>query len=172
MINLATGQRWYVVQTRPHAEARAAQNLKRQGFGTYLPRYCKRRRHARRVENVTAPLFPRYLFVAADLATQRWRAIHSTFGVSQLVCHGEAPVPVTESILQELWRRQDEAGYVRLDSAPRFSPGDKVRVSDGVFSSCLGLFEGMTDSQRVAILLDLLGRKVKVVLDAELVEAA
>jgi transcriptional antiterminator RfaH len=171
-MHLAVSPRWYVVQTRPHAEARAAQNLERQGFGTYLPRYLKRRRHARRTETVAAPLFPRYLFVAADLASQRWRAIHSTFGVSHLVCHGEAPVPVTEAILQELWCRQDDAGYVRLDSAPRFSPGDKVRVSDGVFSACLGLFEGMTDSQRVAILLDLLGRKVKVVLDAELVEAA
>ena len=171
-MHLAVSQRWYVVQTRPHAEARAAQNLERQGFATYLPRYRKRRRHARRIETVAAPLFPRYLFVAADLASQRWRAIHSTFGVSQLLCHGEAPVPVMEAILRELWCRQDDAGYVRLDSAARFSPGDKVRISDGVFSACLGLFEGMTDSQRVAILLDLLGRKVKVVLDAELVEAA
>jgi transcriptional antiterminator RfaH len=171
-MNPANGQRWYVVQTRPHAEIKAAQNLERQGFATYLPRYRKRRRHARRIETVAVPLFPRYLFVAADLASQRWRAIHSTFGVSQLVCHGEAPVPVTEAILQELWCRQDDAGYVRVDLAPRFSPGDKVRVSGGVFSACLGLFEGMTDSQRVAILLDLLGRKVKVVLDTELVEAA
>ena len=171
-MNLPRSHRWYVVQTRPHAEAKAAQNLERQGFGAYLPRYRKRRRHARRTETVAAALFPRYLFVAADLAGQRWRAIHSTSGVSQLVCHGEGPVPVSEAILQELWRRQDDAGYVRLDSAAGFSPGDKVRVSDGVFSTCLGLFEGMTDSQRAAILLDLLGRKVKVVLNAELVEAA
>ena len=31
--------RWYVVQTRPHAEAKAAAHLERQGFGIYLPRY-------------------------------------------------------------------------------------------------------------------------------------
>ena len=39
---------------------------------------------------------------------------------------------------------------------------DAVRVIQGVFASCLGLFEGMTDGERVAILLDLQGRKVRV----------
>jgi hypothetical protein len=42
-------------------------------------------------------------------------------------------------------------------------------VLDGVFSACLGLFESMTDSERIAILL---GRKVRVVLDADAIEAA
>ena len=171
-MKLAIGQRWYVVRTRPHAEAKAAFHLERQGFVTYLPRYLKRRRHARRIETVAAPLFPRYLFVAADLATQCWRAIHSTLGVSQLVCNGEAPVPVADAILQQFWCRHDNTGYVRLETAPRFAPGDKVRVADGVFSACLGLFQGVTDAQRVAILIDLLGRRVKVVIDADLVEAA
>jgi transcriptional antiterminator RfaH len=39
--------RWYVAQTQPNAEAKAVAHLNRQGFGTYLPRYLKRRRHAR-----------------------------------------------------------------------------------------------------------------------------
>ena len=54
----------------------------------------------------------------------------------------------------------------------RFAPGDKVRVIDGVFDACLGLFEGMADRERVAILLDLLGRKVRVILDGDAVAAA
>ena len=66
------------------------------GFETYLPRYEKRRRHARRVETVAAPLFPRYLFVAIDLASQRWRSIHSTIGVSRLVCNGEDPAVLAD----------------------------------------------------------------------------
>ena len=60
---------WYVVHTHPRAEAKALLNLDRQGFSCYLPRYLKRRRHARRLETVAAPLFPRYLFVALDLAS-------------------------------------------------------------------------------------------------------
>src|SRR5262245_40932394 len=161
-----TATRWYVVQTRPHAENKAAVHLDRQGFGTYLPRYLKRRRHARRIETVAAPLFPRYLFVAVDLAAQRWRAIQSTGGVAHLVSHGEEPVPVAAGVVEALQRRHDERGFVRLAQKPRFAPGERIRVLDGVFSTCLGLFECMADNERIAVLLDLLGRKVKVVLDA------
>lgn len=67
--------RWYVVQTQVNGEARAAQNLMRQGFEIYLPRYLKRRRHARKIDLTAKPLFPRYMFVAVDVATQRWRSI-------------------------------------------------------------------------------------------------
>jgi transcriptional antiterminator RfaH len=86
-----SGANWYVAHTHVHAEAKAAINLARQGYSVFLPRYCKRRRHARRIEMiVSAPLFPRYLFVLIDLASQRWRAIESTFGVHHLVCHPRA----------------------------------------------------------------------------------
>ena len=51
-MNLANIDAWYVVQTQPHAETKASLHLVRQGFATYLPRYLKRRRHARRVDTV------------------------------------------------------------------------------------------------------------------------
>src|SRR5215471_6989577 len=136
-------QRWYVVQTQPHAETRAVAHLMRQGFETYLPRYLKRRRHARRVETVAAPLFPRYLFVAVDMATQRWRSIQSTIGVTRLVCNGEEPAAVADEIVDGLRRREDPNGLVKLEARPRFRHGDKIRILDGVFSECLGLFEGI-----------------------------
>jgi len=164
--------RWFVAHTQPHGEAKATLHLKRQGFETYVPSYLKRRRHARKIETVTAPLFPRYLFVAFDISVQRWRSICSTFGVSRLVCNGDDPTAVPEGIIEALKRREDANGFIKLDSRPRFRPGDEIRVLDGAFSSCLGLFEGMAERERIAILLDLLGRKVRVVLDADLVVAA
>ena len=163
---------WYAVQTHPHAEAKAAAHLKRQGYLIYLPRYLKRRRHARRVEIVPAPLFPRYLFVAIDMLTQRWRAVQSTVGVSRLVCSGEEPAILPAAVISELQGRHNEAGFVQLDLRPTFAPGDRIRVAEGAFASCLGLFEGMADRERVAILLDLLGRKVRVVLDGDAIVAA
>jgi len=167
----AAGPRWYAVQTHPHAEERAARHLQRQGFGCYLPRYLKRRRHARQVEVVPAALFPRYLFVRIDLAVQRWRSIHSTVGVSHLVCHGNDPAPLADEVITQL-RGQEVDGFVRLPVRPRFAPGDAVRVLDGAFASCVGLFEGMKDGERVAILLDLLGRKVRLVLEGDCIAAA
>jgi transcriptional antiterminator RfaH len=163
---------WYVVQTQVNAEAKAARNLVRQGFEIYLPRYLKRRSHARKVEKVTAPLFPRYLFVRIDMATQRWRSIQSTFGVSHLVCNGSDPAPVAQQVLSALKAREDESGYVRLDQRPKFALGEKVRVLAGVFAENFGLFDGLADRDRIAILLDLLGRKVRVSIEADMVATA
>jgi len=166
------GQRWYVVQSHPNAEHKAVLNLERQGFATYLPRYLKRRRHARRVEVVPVPLFPRYLFVGIDLEVQRWRSIFSTLGVSRLVCNGEQPTPIAELVIANLKSREDEGGFVRLNTPILFRAGDKIRILDGAFADCLGLYDGMKDSERVAVLLDLLGRKVRVTVDVEAVTAA
>jgi transcriptional antiterminator RfaH len=164
--------RWFVAHTHPHAEGKATSHLSRQGFEIYFPRYLKRWRHARRIEIVAAPLFPRYLFVAIDLNVQRWRSIYSTVGVSRLVCNGDDPSPVPDGIVEALKQREDSGGFIKLDARPPFRAGDKIRVLDGAFSSCLGLFESMAERERIAILLDLLGRKVRVVLDADLVAAA
>ena len=164
--------RWFVAHTQPHAEGKATAHLNRQGFEIYFPRYLKRRRHARRIETVPAPLFPRYLFVAVDLAAQRWRSIYSTVGVTRLVCNGDKPSPVPDGVVEALKSREDTDGFIKLDRRLPFRAGDKIRVLDGVFSSCFGLFEGLAERERIAILLDLLGRKVRVVLDADLIAAA
>jgi transcriptional antiterminator RfaH len=166
------GSRWYVAQTHPHAEAKATFHLQRQGFAVYGPRHLKQRRHARRVEKVTAPLFPGYLFVAIDLATQRWLAIDSTTGVTRLVRDGERPAPVPLRVIDGLKAREDSDGFVQLERQPRFSPGDKVRIAGGALIDCFGLYEGMNARERVSVLLELLGRKVRVTLASEIIEAA
>jgi transcriptional antiterminator RfaH len=168
----AISVRWYVVQTQVNGELKAAQNLLRQGFGVYLPRYQKRRRHARKIDIAAKPLFPRYLFVAIDMATQRWRSIQSTFGVARLVCNGDDPAMVPEGVVSALKAREDEKGFIRLKGKPSFAPGDGVRVLAGAFMDSAGLFNGMADHDRVSILLDMLGRKVRVLLDADMVAAA
>jgi len=164
--------RWYVAQTHLHAEGKALQHLRRQGFEVYLPRYLKQRRHARRIDTVAAPLFPRYLFVAIDLTAQRWYSIDSTIGIAKLIRYGEVPVAVPDAIVEGLRCRENADGFVQLERQPRFSPGDKIRISHGAFSDCLGLYETISGNDRSAILLDLLGRKVRVVLENALIDAA
>jgi transcriptional antiterminator RfaH len=167
-----TGTCWHVVQAHVHAEAKAQMHLARQGFEAYLPCYLKRRRHARRVDIVPAPLYPGYLFVAFDPLVARWRSIRSTVGVTQLLCNGDLPTTIDNTIIDGLKKREDEQGFIQLVRRPQFACGDKVRVQDGLFNDCLGLFEHMTDRERVVILLDLLGRKVRVTLSEELIAAA
>jgi len=163
---------WYVVQTLPNGEAKAALNLRRQGFEVYCPRYVRQRRHARKVDAVVKPLFPRYLFVVIDRTAQRWRSIQSTFGVARLVCNGDEPSRVPEGVIGAIRARENDKGLVALDPKPAFVPGDRVRVVAGAFADNLGLFGGLADRDRVSILLEMLGRKVRVLLDADMVAAA
>jgi len=165
-------RRWFAVHTRPQAEPCARDQLGAQGFSVFLPQYLRKRTHARRVECKPYPLFPRYLFVEIDLAVQRWRSINGTLGVSRLIGNDDSPTPVASGVVEELMRRRDAAGLIELAEGPRFVLGDKVRILGGAFASVLGLYEGLADRDRVSILVDLLGRKVRVTLDAPDVEKA
>src|SRR5258708_38497782 len=117
-------------------------------------------------------LFPRYLFVAIDVATQRWRSIQSTFGVARLVSNGDDPTMLPEGVIRALKAREDDSGFITMESKPAFAPGDKVRVLAGAFMECAGLFNGLADHGHVSVLLELLGRKVRVCLYADMVAAA
>lgn len=164
--------RWYVVHTQVGAEAKALQHLIRQGYTAYLPQYRRRRRHARRVEIVRAPLFPRYLFVQLDLARAAWRAIRSTVGVVHLVCTGEnAPAPVPPGVVEGIRAREDCEGLVAVADPAPFRVGEAVRIVKGAFANQIGLFDGQTDEQRVNLLLDLLGRRMQLKLPLDFIAA-
>lgn len=169
----SSGSAWYVAQTQLQSEAKASANLAQQGFEVYLPRYLRTVRHARRVNVVRAPLFPNYLFVRLDLETQRWRAINSTVGVKRLVGHDGTPARISSSVVDDLKEHETADGFSSMVSpVVRFKAGDAVRILRGAFDSCRGIFQGRTDHERVEILLDMLGRKVRVVTDAQLIEPA
>lgn len=153
-------KRWFVVYTRAASEERAAHHLAFQGFKAYLPRYRKNRRHARRVQEVLRPLFPRYLFVRLNLDVERWRSINGTFGVSRVICHGNLPTPVPDGVVEAIVARETSPGIVELDP-PQFRPGEAVRIEQGAFADRVGLFLEMADAKRVVLLLDLMGRTVR-----------
>jgi transcriptional antiterminator RfaH len=164
---------WFAVHCQPLAEQRAAANLRRQGYETYLPLYRRRRSHARRVELVERPLFPRYLFVRFDPAVDRWRPILSTFGVCGLVRIGDTPLPVPTRVVEALQRGQAERMFDEsLEPSRKFTVGAGIRVLAGPFADLVGKFQGLADAERVVVLLDLLGREVRVRLPSRAVAAA
>jgi transcriptional antiterminator RfaH len=151
---------WFAVHTLPRMEGKAVFNLERQGFTVYCPKHLKRRSHARRVDRVPAPLFPRYLFVAIDRAVQGWRSIRSTMGVADIVRAGDEPAPVPGIIVDEIRAREDANGYVALLPAHRLTKGQSVQIVEGAFAGAKALVECLCDEQRVTLLIDMLGRRV------------
>lgn len=155
-------KQWFAVYTHPRGEATAVENLLRQGFEVFFPRYLKRRSHARKVETAPAPLFPRYLFIAFDVADPGWRVVRSTRGVIDLVRSRQDPAPVPDAIIDEIRKRQDDEGFVVLAHHVKLGRGDKITIETGPFASYEAIFEAMRDNDRVVALLSLLGRQVVV----------
>lgn len=148
--------KWYVIHTKPHQEARAEENLARQGYECLLPmlRTEKLRRGKLVVES--EPLFPRYLFVrlGTDLGDPSWAPIRSTKGVSKLVRFGDTPGQVAEELIDLLRQRMD------APPAPErlFAPGERVTIADGPFAGIEGVFQMAEGERRAMVLIDLLGR--------------
>jgi transcriptional antiterminator RfaH len=163
---------WYAVHTRPNAEVKALENLLCQGYHAYLPRYRAQISHARRLQTVLRPLFPRYLFAGVDRGAMRWRPILSTVGVSGVVRSGDEPAPVAPEIVAAL-RAQESAGALDGLARRRLPPvGEPVRISGGAFADMVGRLLELRDQDRVVVLLELLGRKVRAQIEAASVEAA
>jgi transcriptional antiterminator RfaH len=164
-------ERWYVVRSHPHHEVRAAHHLRAQNFTVYLPCYRRRRRHARRVEVVRAPLFPRYLFVQMDIERCQWRSINGTIGVHYLLSDNEHPIPVSDATIESIRTRENDDGLVVVSPAG-LRQGQHVRIIEGPFADYSGIFDSASDDDRVALLLDLLGRQVRIKIAVDSVEVA
>jgi transcription elongation factor/antiterminator RfaH len=160
---LQPATRWYAVQTRPASERFAEENLRRQGYDTYLPQVRRTVRHARRQRDVLRPLFPRYLFVALDVETAGWRSVRGTFGVRSLVMEGERPLPVPRGLVERMIAVSDADG--RIDLRCELAPGSPVKFLRGPFANRLGTLAARKDADRVAVLLEILGATREVEVD-------
>ena len=158
---------WHAVYCEARMETWARVNLWERGFEVYLPRYEKRRRHARRSDLVARPLFPGYLFVRADLGAGDRHHVDSAPGVRRMVSFGDSTPPIADHIIEEIRGREDEDGLIRLDKPASFRRGEALRIVEGAFANQIGLFQELSDDQRVFLLLDLLGGKVRVRVPAE-----
>lgn len=159
--------RWYVIRTHVNRERVAVANLRAQGFTAYLPVYRKIWRHARREEVRLAALFPRYLFIRLDLARDRWHPVLSTSGVQALIMNDGIPTPVPAGLVEELQVAGNDGDPVPLHRWLSFRKGERVSPISGPFAGHVGKFEDLKDDERASILLDILGRDVRVTVQAE-----
>jgi len=160
---LSEGERWYAVHTLPFAETRAERHLQRQEFRTFQPKRHKTIRHARKLNTVEAPFFPRYLFIVLDLTRDQWRSVNGTIGVSRLVMCGDRPHPVPLGVVEALIEAADARGILQLGRKLRL--GESVRMMAGPFAEQIAILDKLDDSGRVRVLLHILGRPVAISTD-------
>jgi len=164
---------WCVAYTQPLKELVAKKNLQDMGYEVYAPRFKKMRRHARKVEEVLAPLFPRYIFVGMDMKSVQWRSVNGARGVSHLLMSNDLkPAQVPCRVIDELRGQEVSGGVVPVASLVIFSKGDKVLICEGAFKDQEARFDILDDKNRVHLLLDFMGREMKTTLPVYAVEAA
>ncbi|MBT7077129.1 MAG: transcriptional activator RfaH [Pelagibacterales bacterium] len=151
---------WCVVYTNVNKETIAEKNLIGQNFITYMPKYKKIISHARKISTVIKPLFPRYLFVNVDLVAQRWPIINSTYGVNVIISMEGKPVIISEDIINKIKLCEKPDENINVVPYSIMTKGDEVNILEGVFSGKKGIFNGLTDNNRVKVLFNLLGKEV------------
>lgn len=150
---------WYAVRTQSNFEAQTKLHLEEGGAEVYLPRVI----NARRI----VPLFGGYLFVKVFPA---WMWIKRTRGVIDVLGSSRSgdPSMISDGEIDRLKEMHDASGFIILperQKASKFRLGDKVRMASGLFRDFRGLYDGQEPGDRVAVLLDMLGRKVRFVAD-------
>ncbi len=168
-LSLERGERWFVARVHPNRENSAQFNLDRLGFRSFAPRVRRTIRHARKLRNVLAPLFPGYIFLILDLSKDRWRAVNSTFGVASLIMGAEQPMPVPCGVVEALVITEN-SGLVRADNDLEI--GQRVRIVSGPFADALCRLVHLDDRGRVRVLLELMGTEVTAQLDRSYVAPA
>jgi transcriptional antiterminator RfaH len=164
--------RWYTVFIRPRGEGKVLENLLRQGYSAYLPRYRTRVSHARRQKTVLQPLFPGYPFSGIDRESMRWRPILSTARAADVVRAGDEPVAVPSRIVAAI-RAREKAGYFdRLSPQRSLRLGELVRITASAFEDMVRTLVELRDQDRIVVLLGWLGCLVRAELQTETVEAA
>lgn len=151
--------RWVAINTHPHRERIAVENLFRQQFTVYCPTELRRVRHARRVQDVSRPLFPGYVFaeVAPDLT--QWRSILSTYGVRALIRCGDRPAFVKPGFIEGLRAREID-GVIAKPVAP-YRIGQEVRLNGGPFDGLIATIIEMNEKDRLVLLMRLLSQDIR-----------
>jgi len=165
--NLEKIQRdWYVVYSKPHKEEQARFYLRMKGLDVFFPRLDLVRVAEKRKRVI--PLFPNYLFVRLNLQSESHYVIWSP-GVKRIVCFGDRPIPLDETVVDFLKQQTDGEGVIRAHSQLR--PGQEVEIRGGPFDGLIAIIQDPPDDKgRVKILLKLLSRQISVKLGVEFIK--
>ena len=160
---------WYVIQTKPKKEEDAKSYLSMKGLEIFSPLMENFVIKNGKINKEFKPLFPSYIFgrfnLEQDYSLVRWaRGVKKILGLG-----GGYPTPISEEVVEIIKRRTDQQGIVR--KTYHFKANDVIRVKSGPLKDLIGIFERwVSDTDRVRILLNLIGYQPAVEIHCSLIE--
>lgn len=161
-------QHWYALYTKPKAEYKVATALEQAGIEVFLPEIQTKEEP----QMVMEPFFPCYLFMSANLQrldTSVWKWMP---GLRHIVAYGDQPIHLSPEIIRLIRSKIVQLNTKLSDSpAPKFEPGDSVRIMHGPLQDMEAIFEGpTTPSKRVHVLLTILEQQRRIRVNAADIE--
>lgn len=159
--------RWFAIYTKPAKEDLVVEYISRMRVECFNPKIKKGRKIWGALKEVSAPLFPCYVF--AKVSESCMPAIRYARGVRRVVGAGNAPTPIDEQIINFIRSHTHQENHPA--PVPEFMRGDRVLINRGSFYGLEGIFlEDVSSSDRVSILLKAIEWQVRVTVEKSAVE--
>jgi transcription antitermination factor NusG len=156
---------WYALQVRTRWESSTTTLLSGKGFQTFLPTYKTEKRWRGKPREVTAPLFPGYVFCRFDARNRL--PVLVTPGVITVVARARIPIPVEDSEIEAI-QKVVYAGF-QVEPWPYLELGQLVRIEHGALGGMEGILIGFKGVHRIVLSVSLLRRSVALEIDRSVV---
>ncbi len=159
---------WFCLRSHPKHEHIAAAHLKTmEGVQVFLPRVRFQRRTRQGMAWVTEALFPNYLFAQFEWHTFL-RQVQAARGVAGVVHFGDRWPVIEEAVIADLKQAFGEQELHTISAT--LLPGDEVEIAEGAMRGLRAVVSRvMPSKERVAVLLEFLGRQTTVEVPTNLV---
>ena len=159
---------WYVIQTKPKKEEEAVSYLSTRGVEIFNPLMETFALRNGKMNKELKPLFSGYIFGKFDLE-KNYPLVRWGRGVKKVLGFGGYPTSISEEIVEIIKERTDTEGIVRVKQ--NFRANDVIRIKTGPLKDLLAIFERwVSDSERVRILLTLIGYQPAVEIHYSMIE--
>jgi transcription antitermination factor NusG len=154
-------QRWFALQVKSRWEGSTAGFLANKGYETFLPEYRFKKKWSGKIREVSAPLFPGYIFCNFD--PQNRLPILITPGVVAVVGRGRVPVPIEDSEIASI-QTVITSGFPARPW-PYLEIGQRIRIEDDVLNGLEGILVDFRGKRRIVVSITLLRRSVALEID-------
>lgn len=164
---------WHVAYASPHGEPQLCKYMAIHGVESYTPQFppALRTKPGSVRDRQHRWVFPGYVFFRIPTGFAEWDIIRWAPGVRRLLQQDGSPAGLSDEIIGRLRQRLAERSMAPAER--RFTRGQAVVIESGPLRMVDAIFERELDSsERLRILVNLLGRSVPVDLDAAIVRAA
>ena len=153
--------RWYALQVRTRWESSTSLLLSGKGYQTLLPTYRLKKTWSGKLREISAPLFPGYVFCQFDARNRL--PVLITPGVIAVVGRGKVPVPVEDGEVAAI-QAVVSSGF-RAEPWPFLELGQRVRIESEPLQGLEGILINFKGNHRIVLSVSLLRRSVALEVD-------